>query len=501
MGNDIPTPEVGRRFCLDERYGIEKLGELIQQPTPAGPYTKKIIEAELKRSANLNGVDEEGKPRDKLSKQHKEKGYQPEESISSREAYLYIRKLAMGGRLTEDSLQGHVGRALHKIYYADSLFAKEQAPIPIKISDVYDAVHDVDTVKIEDAEPAQCDGGSSVVSDRISGIDGPEVAHYYDERYAVVSRADFALKMKSAGEPHEFPYGEEEEKYVKQDRELMEKRKGYINGKLVGDVDKVHLALSKGGKVEGIGSWDPKKLGYWDRAVLNNTIAGAIIYTGRMATMIGEDLLRFEPDSSRSYDALLYGAQAFQEIPGAPPIMCGALQPFDDHGRKVGRLVQRGGASRSFRFIATRLPELIEAKEEELNELFGKRTQFAREQLAEGKIKNENVRKMVEHILAKTPRPKALYSTANVEAMATAFQPLLQAYPKLGGDYQAVILVVGAASYYGKFPGEMREPYEALGQVATTQKLGINGNDFVFTTLRSANEAKKSHHPKLCVSQ
>lgn len=512
MSVGVPQPVTGKRFCLDDRYNIDKLGELIGGSSAEGPYTKESIEAELKTSANLHGVDEERKPLDKLSKQHIENGFHPEESISSREAYLYIRRLAMVGRLTENSLQGHVGRALHRIYYADSLFAREQAPIPVKISKVRDAVHDVDTIKIEDAEPAQCNAGPSTISNRISEIDGPEVGYYYDERYAVVSREDYALQVGKEGGTYEYPYGREAERDVKKYRALMKGKKRFINGKLVedkrfingklvGDVDKVHLALSKGDQADGIGPWDPKGISYWDRTVLNNAIAAAMMYAGKMATVIGEDLLNFERDSFRSHDALLYGAQSFWEIPGAPPIMCGALQPFDDHGRSVGGLVQEGEASRSLRFMATRLPELIEEKEGELIEFLEKRLEFVRKQLAEGKVKNENVRKMVEHILAKTPRPRDLYNKTNVTAIAVAFQTSLQTDPKLAGDYQAVILAAGAASYYGKYPGKMREAYKPLSQAATSRKFGIIGNDFVVATLRKVNEGKKSHNPKLCVAE
>lgn len=499
MAFDIPRPAMGQRFCLDDRYNIDKLVERIGQFPTERPYTNEAIEEELQRSVNLNGVDEEGKPLDRLSAQHKNSGFQSEESISSREAYLSIRKLAMGDRLTEGSLQGHVGRGLHRIYFADSLFAKDQTPIPIEISKVPDAIHDVDTIKTEDAEPTHCNTGSSTISIRTNGIDGPEVGHYYDERYAVVAREDHAVKIGKEGGTYNFPYGREAERDVKKYRALIKERKGFINSKLVGDVDKVHLALSQGDKVEGIGSWDPKGISYWDRAVLNSTIAAAMMYTGNIAKMIAEGLLQFEVGTSASSETFLYGSQTFWEIPGAPPIMCGSFQLYDDYGRRVGRLVQNDEESRAVRFITTRLPKLIEEKEDELNGLFEKKLEFVRRQLAKGKVKNENVRRMVEHIIAKTSRPKDLYNATNVVAMAAAFKTSLQTYPKLAGDYQAVHLAIGTASHHGKFPGEMREAYKAVSQAATNQKFGISGNDFVFTTLRKVNEAQKSHNPKLCV--
>ena len=78
---------------------------------------------------------------------------------------------------------------------------------------------------------------------------------------------------------------------------------------------------------------------------------------------------------------------------------------------------------------------------------------------------------------------------------------MLQAYPSLANDYQALQLAIGTASYYKKFPGEMRVAYEAVSRMATSMNFGLNGNDFVFTTLRNVNEARKSHNPKLCVTE
>ena len=442
-------------YCPVDRYEITNLAKLIHQQQP-DLETSDIAEV-LKGTVNIS--------REKISPEHA-KVFTKANSISGYEAYAFIKKLRVTGVLEGKTGYATIARSLHNIFFDGKLFSpKELKPRPIKILQC----HDADTCRIIENMPDGCNAGSSTVSVRISGVDAPEVG-YYDERKADAARGKSSIYGKT--------------------KKVMGGG-GWINPKMVSNVDEIHKALASG-------NWKTKNISYKDRVALNAIIAATIDYTGTIATIPNNDLISFEQDKSREGAALMIDSQIRWTSSDTPSCLCESLQPYDIYGRTLGSFVLADG-DRLVRYIRDQLPISMKTKGvAAYNKYLGK---VRRHINALKKSKVPAIRNAANRLVASAPKPDAIYSKAKCEQLAKDYAGFLSKVGGLlDGDIQAMQIYTGLIYDYAKYLNQRGTLYRVAGDIARKNKTG-QWVDLSFSTIWNANLKKPRYHPKDCAKK
>lgn len=335
--------ETKKTFCPVDRYSITDLATKI-----ADSYNKETDPEEVLGilENQVNFKDE------KVSSEHlelfvadlknepewKQYKYVKENTISAQEAYLFIRKMRLDGKLDGNTLDAKVARYMNDVFFEGRIFGEIHTPYPVTIN----YYHDADTPTVLVTQEPECNTEASTVSVRTGGIDGSEVGNY-DEVLADRSRLK---REKEKNSP--YPYNRADIKEASDG--------GWTNDKLVENVDKLHLELSKD-------KWDPATISYADRAALNKIIAASIDYSGQLPTIVMNDKLSWNRDKSEIGAALAYDLQICWTSDDYPMTLCGSWQPYDLFGRNLVDFLQPDKLDtkrKAFKFLSTPiLPELV----------------------------------------------------------------------------------------------------------------------------------------------
>ncbi|HPQ80180.1 MAG TPA: hypothetical protein PLZ86_00435 [bacterium] len=449
---------MSKTICPVDRHNIKDLAKLLELSNASGGPSPKLAKEDiaevLSRSVNLPG--------DKLSKEHK-RSFSAENSVSAFEAFSFIKKLMVTGQISGASTYAQIGRGLDRIFFGGELLSKLPGGHPIVIS----KCHDADTCTFMEEQPATCNAGPSTVSVRISGIDAPEVG-YYSERLADSTRGKGSPYAKAPS--------------------FLEPISGWINSKLVSNVDAIHVALSKG-------LWNPKQITYKEREAINNIIAATIEYTGKMATVPRSDLLSWESDQMIAGAAHLMESQVRWTSADTPKVLCGTWQPFDIYGRRIASFLQRD-ESRLDRYMRTRLSTVMAAAAPALRADYNKRV--ARFVATIEKSRNGKLKEAVKGIVENIPDAGKIYSKDNCAKMADIFSSVVKKFGGQGADDdQLMQVVIGSVYPYLKYRNQRGDLYEEGGKLAREQGLGL-WKETTFRTLWEVNAKKSRYSPPDC---
>jgi endonuclease YncB( thermonuclease family) len=455
-------------YCPVDRYHITNLAEIIhgQQPEQNASYADQFFKPNLgvsdiaevlKGSVNIR--------KEKVSPEHRGE-FTKENSISAQEAYKFIRRLRVSGSLEGNTSYAIIGRSLHDIFFGGNLFSPQSIkPRPVKILEC----HDADTCRVVVSQPDECNSGPATVSVRISGVDAPEVG-YYSEQKADASRGKGSIYGKS---PRRLNAG------------------SWINPKLVGNVDEIHLALSKG-------KWNTKKISYKDRVALNAIIAATIDYTGMIATIANNDLIKFELDKSEYGAALMIDSQIRWTSSDTPESLCGSLQPCDIYGRYLSSFLSEDG-DRLVRYVRDQLPISMKTQGRALyNKYIGN---VAKHIKALRSSKNPAIRDAANALVRRAAKPEVMYSKAKCAKLARGYDKFLDSVGGLlDGDIQAMQIYTGMIFEYAKYLNQRGAIYKMAGDIARKSKTG-QWTDLSLITLWNANLKKPRYHPDDCMAK
>ncbi len=441
-------------YCPVDRHEITSLAKLIHERQP-DLKTAAVAEV-LKGTVNIT--------REKISKEHTQiftKG----NSISGHEAYAFIRKLKVAGALSGGTRHAMIARNLHEIFFGGMLFSPMSLkPRPVKII----KCHDADTCKVIESQPSGCNAGPSTVSVRISGVDAPEVG-YYSEKKADASRG----KDSIYGKPRRSAAG------------------GWINPKMVSNVDSIHKSLAAG-------NWKTKGMNYWDRVSLNAIIAATIDYTGTLATIPNNDLITFGLSKSEEGAAFMIDSQIRWTSSDTPECLCESLQPYDIYGRALGSFLSTD-ADRLVRYVRDQLPISMKTKG---MVAYNKYLEKVKRHLTNlKKSKTPAIREAAKRMVKSAPNPTKIYSKAKCAELAKGYDGFLHKVGGLlDGDIQAMQIYTGMIYEYAKYLNQRGMLYKMAGDVARKGKVG-QWEDLSFSTLWNVNLKKPRYHPKDCAKK
>ena len=443
-------------ICPVDRYHISDLATLLQNP--AGKLAKDDVAEVLTRSVNI--------AREKISKEHRQQ-YTAETSISAYEADAFIRKFIVSGQIEGASAHAQIARGLDHIFFGGKRFAELPPRNPVKI----DKCHDGDTCTFAEPQADSCNAGSSTVSVRTSGVDAPEVGiEAYTEKKADATRGK--------GNPYGKRFGGGSV------NDAASASGGWINGKFVGNVDEVHVALSK--KY----GWDPKKIAYKEREAINYIIAATIDYTGKISTVPRADLLSWESDGTENFG----WSQVRWTSADMDPAFCGKWQPYDIYGRLIGSFYQQD-PTRLARYMRTRLAVVMAGAAPALNADYRKRIAQS-VKVIEGSS-NQKLKDAMREILAGAPDAAKIYSRENCAKMADLFDGIVKQFGVGADDDQLMQIITGTVYAYLKYRNQYGDLYKAAGDLAREKNVGL-WSDATFRTLWEANATKPRYDPPDC---
>ncbi|MFH0800077.1 MAG: hypothetical protein V2A66_07860 [Pseudomonadota bacterium] len=457
------------KVCPVDRYNIDELA--------AGPH--KLSSGLAKDQIAKILRDEVNLSTDKVPKEYKD-SYKPEDSISAFEAYGFVTKLVRSGGLKGKTPEAAVGDGLLKLFFGGSL-----EKIPEARDVLVTKCHDGDTCTITETQGDGCNLKPVNMSVRISGIDAPEVGPYTEKLADTVrNRSSYPYgKPPSAAGPH---------------APGSEAATGWINSKLVENVDKIHARLSEG-------EWDPAKISYKERAALNSVIATTISFTGQIATLPAMDLLIWRKNGAGAAAgvARMMESQIRWTSDDTPAILCGLWQPYDIYGRRLGSFLlkqdgQQGGIAS---YIGTRLPELM--AQEGARRYNAYREAVARPLELLSKSGNKGLKKAAAQFSAQIADgrmdPGKIYSKDKCGEMAKAFGRLSSGTGhRADDDIQAMQILIGSAYDYMKYRNAMGDDYLKAGVLSREGQFGF-WKEVTFTTLWETNRKLERYHPKDCM--
>lgn len=466
----LPVPA---NRCSTDRYETADLAEKIHRFFPK--YDALSIEKTLRKNVDLAS-------RDKVPREQ-QKNFPPEMSISAFEASEYLRRLIVRGELKKDTLAGAVGRSLQGLFFGGDLSG---TPAPLKVKAV--DCHDGDTCKIieqfqpDDGRPYPCNTAPSVVSVRISGIDAPEIG-YYNEEVADGRRLDVIEGARKQGKQLDYPYGRVQSGVIA--------NSGWINPKLVENVDKVHMELARG-------KWDPKTLPYAERSYINSIIASIINFTGELSKLIRKDLLTWEKSAAETGSSFLMESQIRWISDDTPAALCNTWQPYDIFARRLGSFLQPD-SSRLTRFIRTRLPLLMRQQGPGLYAKLSSDVATPLRALLNSKAPGiEKLKEIARTAVDMAPEPARIYSEDQCGQMAAKFEAIGRYFNLLGlNDDQAMQVITGSVYSYEKYRNPQGAVYRAMGEAASEAYFGL-WNDKTFRALWAVNSQIPRYNPPNC---
>lgn len=477
-------PGIAATVCPVDRYNINDLAALLQNP--ASKLAKEDVAEVLSRSVNIN--------KERMSKEHRQK-YTAETSISAYEADAFIRKLMVSGQIEGGSAHAQIARGLDRIFFGGKRFAELPPRNQVKI----DTCHDGDTCTFAEPQAAACNAGPSTVSVRTSGVDAPEVGiETYSEARADAARgknspygrsfAAAALGGASAGVSLEDECDDMPLEDKPANMAPKEKREPFINGKYVGNVDEVHVALAK--KY----GWDPKKIAYKEREAINYIIAATIDYTGKIATIPRSDLLTWEPGAGGIGAENFGWSQVRWTSADMDPVFCGKWQSYDIYGRLIGSFYQQD-STRLARYLRTRLPVVMAGAAPALKASYLSRVdRFVK---AIESSSNQQLKDAMKEILATVPDVAKVYSAENCAKIADLFDAVVKQFGVGADDDQLMQIATGSVYSYLKYRNQYGELYKAAGDASRAQGLGLWG-ETTFRTVWDVNATKPRYDPPDC---
>jgi len=330
---------------------------------------------------------------------------------------------------------------------------------------------------------------------RIDGINATELGakpgekKEYQEQIADASRFNYAMEKKKSY-PYKLPPAESMPKLKTTKTQRIRFSDNGINGILVADVDKAHSELAR--KY----GWDPKKISYSDRLIINKLLSARLDFASVLAKLIRDDMLTWERSGTDLSEELYVSSQAYYyNAEKAPKQFCGTWQVYGPYNRLLGGL-KKGEDFSAERFLRDRLPKLMEEKRAELLDRYEAKANKAL-RLSEG-IENAAVAKAVREISSAPLEPRTIFSSTQTAKMLAVYKQLVEEHPEAEKNVQALLLVSGTLGYLSKYPNQYRLAYEKAHALAKKKGLGLHGIEPAFTAFWTANFGKASYQPLLC---
>lgn len=503
----MPSPSAPKKYCPVDRYLISDLSTRIADlynedldPTEVADFLDDSVN-DKKEYVSPEHLDLFTRDIDEGPDMPAWKKYRHvrDNTISAHEAYAVIFEMFKAGTLNDNTKGARIARYMHDVFFAGNLFSgRLHAPQRVRIK----YYHDADTPIVERRQGPECNAGPSSVKVRTGNTDGSEVGEW-NERLADKARFENEKKWGT-----EYPY--------KRDYPPLDEVDGWINSKMVGNVDKLHSELSKG-------RWDSKELPYKEREAIHTIIAATMDFTGNLATLPMNDLLSWDLNADQRNEAMIFDLQICWTSKDYPAPLCGSWQPYDIHGRALqgfeqidSNFLSRKSAYLLFdlfspdkkkparevcpfrleRFTRERLPVVMETDGQKL---YGDYLTTVGPSLnALKKSGYPELAKLANEIVGGVPKPAEVYSKANCAAMADALLKLADEYgERVLIDDQAFQIIIGSEYDYMKYRNQRADIYNAAGKKAREMKFG-NWSEPLFTLLWKVNAGDDRYSPNDC---
>jgi hypothetical protein len=419
-------------YCPMDRYGIEELS-LIAAPF-APEASPEEIAAFLTENVNKPNYD-------KIAA-NITNGFTPQNSISGYEAFFYARQILLDGETQAESFESQINRALAGTYLGGDPYL---GGISAMRSILFSQCHDGDTCSVLEIQDGACRYGEAETTVRVSGIDAPEVGYY--------------------------PIGG---------------TSGWVNSKLVENVDKLYNEWIKKGNLPASVIKDIKKL-----------IGLRVNYTGQLAGLIRNDLNTWNLSGGVARFMRESSIQWYWDGKGekTPIALCGTWQPFDAFGRRLGSFYQIL-PSYLESYIKLRLSELMATKGFEKYKEYLKKAKPLIDVLKG--VENEPVRNFLNMFEEGEENPRLLYSQARCEKLAQEFAQFVSQHDSVySRDDQLMQILTGSVYAYDKYRNQNGDVYEEAGDYARQHGFGL-WKEATFKTLYNINEADPRYHPPHC---
>lgn len=390
-----------------------------------------------------------------------------QQTISAFEAANFIKYVLTNGEYNGNSKFALIARSLNKIYFGGKLLDS----LPKQERVVVKSFHDPDTGTVEISPIDGCFANAGTETVRTTGIDGLEVGRYAEPREKP--------KQSFEQEVEFIAYSEAVDKG---------KQGGFVNPKLVANVDSTHLQISKG-------KWDPKQLPPKARAAMNQIIAITSDYSGNLSTLPLNDLITWNASKNETGAAILFGSEIRWTSSDTPSVLCGTWQPFDKYGRVIGGFASIEKDLYS-RYIRKGLAPLMATKGKELYAAYQRAIEPHLRALKEAG--SEDVYEAAKGIATNVIDPSILFSQENCDKMATEYDALIATLPSyLAYDQQLFQILIGSVYSYIKYRNQVSDAYEAANTIAQKNNFG-HWTETTFRALYEFHKADPRYHPADC---